>query len=94
MAQSMSSRLGLGRFQVVRAFRSSGPGPMSSRSRPSRCRVIRAQDVEWSRPGSMLNRVGLRQFASKLSQIRPSSSQVSLCSFQNGFNVVDKVDLI
>jgi len=84
----MSSRLGSGRFWVVWAR-----ADVES-FEPGRCQVVRAQDVEWSRPGPMLSRVGPRRSSSKLSRIMPSSSQISVCTYQNGFNVFDKVDLI
>jgi len=94
----MLSHPGLGRCQVVQArvdVESSGLGSILGRRGPGRCRFVRDRaDVEWSGHRSMLNRVGPRRSASKLSRIRPSSSQVSLCPFQNGFNVFDKVDLI
>jgi len=86
--ESMLSRSGSGRFCVVWAradVDSFETESMSSGSGLGR-RVVR--------PGSMSNRVGLRRSTSKLSQIRPNSSQVSLCLYQNGFNIFDKVDLI
>jgi len=64
-------------------------GPMSSG-------VSRAH-VESSRPGTMSNksvRFGLSWSASRLSRLRPSSSQISLYPYQNGSNVIDKVNLI
>jgi len=87
----------------------SGPGPMSSCPGPSRCRVVRAQtDVESFGPGPMSSRSGPGRCravwvwadvepswsASRLSRLRPSSSQVSLCPYQYGFNVIYKMDLI
>jgi len=82
----MYSCSGPGRCRVVRvgaAVEFSGLKPMSSRPDPDRCRVVWVRaDVEpnWS--------------VFKLSRLRPSSSQVSLYPYQNGFNVIDKVDLI
>jgi len=59
---------------------------MSSRPGLGRCRVVRARvDVESSRPESI--------FVSRLSRLKPSSSQVNVCPYQNEFNVIDKMDL-
>jgi len=83
----MSRRVGLNRCRVVRAWVViECPGP-------SRCRVDQV-DGDFKLTGSMLSRVGPRRSTSKLSRIRPSSSQVRLCPYQKGFNVFDKVDLI
>jgi len=72
--------------RVVRAkadVESFGPEPMYSRSGQGRCRVVWVRaDVEPSCS------------ASRLSRLRPSSSQISLCPYQNGFNVIEKMDLI
>ena len=82
----MLSQAGPGRCLAKQAradVESSGLGPMLSWLGSGRCQSERTLvDVEpsWS--------------ASRLSRLRPSSSQVSVCPYQNGFNIIDKVDLI
>jgi len=90
----MSSHLSLDGCWVIQAWID------NKLSRPRPCRVVRAQvDVESSESGPMLNRLDLGRcrvelVLSRLSQFRPSLNQVSMCPYQNKFNIIDKINLI